>query len=56
MSSVGARQGAYYHGDISPDSRLLAVAMTEGTRLWDLASGRELAALPGASESTSSSR
>jgi serine/threonine protein kinase/WD40 repeat protein len=33
-------------GDFSPDGRLLAVSMDEGTRLWDLRSGRELAALP----------
>ena len=40
---IGAR-GNY--GDFSPDGRLLTVGMDEGTRLWDLASGRELAALP----------
>jgi WD40 repeat protein/tetratricopeptide (TPR) repeat protein len=46
VSSAGAGQGTYNKGDISPDGRLLAVGMDEGTRLWDLRSGRELAALP----------
>jgi serine/threonine protein kinase/WD40 repeat protein len=46
VSSVGAGLGTYNHGDISPDGRLLAVGMDEGARLWDLRSGRELAALP----------
>ena len=46
VSSEGAGAGSYNHGDISPDGRLLAVGMDEGTRLWDLRSGRELAALP----------
>ena len=36
----------YNFGDFSPDGRLLAVGRDEGTRLWDLRSGRELAALP----------
>jgi serine/threonine protein kinase/WD40 repeat protein len=51
VSSVGAGQGTYsYYADISPDGRLLAAGMDEGARLWDVRSGRELAALhPGAS-------
>ncbi|HKB06514.1 MAG TPA: protein kinase [Gemmataceae bacterium] len=48
VSSEGAGRGVYGLGDISPDGRLLAVGMDEGTRLWDLRSGRELAALPAA--------
>ena len=39
-------RGSYAFGDISPDGRLLAVGMDKGARLWDLRSGRELAALP----------
>jgi eukaryotic-like serine/threonine-protein kinase len=46
VSSEGAGKGSYNYGDISPDGRLLAVGMNEGTRLWDLHTGRELAALP----------
>jgi WD40 repeat protein len=47
VSDLGAGQGSYGHyGDISPDGRLLVVGMNEGARLWDLRSGRELAALP----------
>jgi serine/threonine protein kinase/WD40 repeat protein len=46
VSSEGAGTGGYGQGDISPDGRLLAVGMNEGTRLWDLHSGRELAGLP----------
>jgi serine/threonine protein kinase/WD40 repeat protein len=47
VSGVGAGQGAYaYYGDISPDGRLFVAGMDEGARLWDLHSGRELAALP----------
>ena len=46
VSSAGAGAGGYNHGDISPDGRLLAVGMDAGARLWDLRSGRELAALP----------
>ncbi|HVX59707.1 MAG TPA: serine/threonine-protein kinase [Pirellulales bacterium] len=49
VSSDGAGQSSYYSGDISPDGRLLALGMGSGTRLWDLASGRELARLPDAS-------
>ena len=47
VSSVGAGQGSFgYCGDISPDGRLLVVGMDQGARLWDLRTGRELAALP----------
>jgi serine/threonine protein kinase/WD40 repeat protein len=47
VSSVGAGQGSFgYYSDISPDGRLFVVGMDEGARLWDLHSGRELAALP----------
>jgi serine/threonine protein kinase/WD40 repeat protein len=47
VSSVGAGRGGFgYYADISPDGRLLVVGMDEGARLWDLRSGRELAALP----------
>jgi Tfp pilus assembly protein PilF len=49
VSSLGAGRGVYYYGDISPDGRLLALGMDDGTRLWDLPSGRELATLPGTS-------
>jgi WD40 repeat protein len=46
VSSLGAGKGSYGVGDISPDGRLLALAMEDGVRLWDLASSRELALLP----------
>jgi tetratricopeptide (TPR) repeat protein/WD40 repeat protein len=46
VSSAGAGVGAPNLGDMSPDGRLLAVGMEAGARLWDLRSGRELAALP----------
>jgi WD40 repeat protein len=47
VASAGAGRGRYgYYGDISPDGRLLVMGMDEGARLWDLGSGRELAALP----------
>src|SRR5262249_35070183 len=49
--SLGAGQGGFYHGDISPDGRLLALGMDDGVRLWNLHSGRELAMLPGYSRS-----
>src|SRR5205814_1049782 len=50
VSSLGAGQDPYHDGDISPDGRLLAIGMGEaGDRLWDLASGRELAVLPSGS-------
>jgi serine/threonine protein kinase/WD40 repeat protein len=46
VSSAGAGGWRPGYGAISPDGRLLAQGMEEGTRLWDLRSGRELAALP----------
>ena len=47
VSSLGAGQGSYHAGDVSPDGRLLALGMGPARdRLWDLASGRELAVLP----------
>jgi serine/threonine protein kinase/WD40 repeat protein len=46
VSSAGFGAGDVGHGDMSPDGRLLAVGMDPGARLWDLPSGRELAALP----------
>jgi WD40 repeat protein len=47
VSSVGAGRGGYaYYSDISPDGRLLVAGMDDGAHLWDLHSGRELAALP----------
>jgi WD40 repeat protein len=45
VSSLGAGQGAYRDIDVSPDGRLLAVAMDDGVRFWDLSSGRETAGL-----------
>jgi serine/threonine protein kinase/WD40 repeat protein len=48
VSSLGARTGGYYEGDISPDGRLLALGMGDGLRLWELSSGRELAFVAGA--------
>ena len=47
VSDVGAGQGDYYFGAISPDGRLLAAGMGDGARLWHLASGRQVAKLPG---------
>jgi eukaryotic-like serine/threonine-protein kinase len=47
VSSAGAGRGGYgYYADISLDGRLLVTGMDDGARLWDLRSGRELAALP----------
>jgi WD40 repeat protein len=43
VSSLGAGEGEYRHLDVSPDGRLLAVGMEDGVRLWELASGREVA-------------
>ena len=45
VSSLGAGRGAYGQGGISSDG-LLAVGMLDGTRLWELATGREIAHLP----------
>jgi serine/threonine protein kinase/WD40 repeat protein len=47
VSSLGAGQGDYHEGDISPDGRLLALKMWKHSiHLWHLASGREVAVLP----------
>jgi WD40 repeat protein len=45
-SGLGASQGTYRAVAFSPDGRLLAAGMDEGVRLWDVASGREVAHLP----------
>ena len=45
VSSLGAGRGEYRQGDIAADG-LLAVGMDDGTRLWDLATDREVAFLP----------
>ena len=45
VSSLGAGRGEYRQGDIGADG-LLAVGMDDGARLWDLATGREVAFLP----------
>jgi serine/threonine protein kinase/WD40 repeat protein len=42
VASVGAGRGEYYRADISGDD-LLAVAMDDGVRIWNLRSGTELA-------------
>ncbi len=36
----------YFDAAVHPGGRLLAVAMKDGVRLWELSSGRELAVLP----------
>lgn len=41
----GRGREAYHWAGVSPDGRLLAGGMDDGTRLWDLATGRELAFL-----------
>jgi len=46
VSSLGAGRDEYQDGDISPDGHLLAVAMADGVRLWNLSNLRELAWLP----------
>ena len=46
VSSLGAGQGEYFDGGISPDGRLLAMGMSDGVRIWEIASGREAAFLP----------
>ena len=47
VASVIADESGYVmESDISPDGRLLALGMHDAVRLWHLASGRELAALP----------
>ena len=45
VSSLGAGRGGYHWGDVGP-SGLLAVGMDDGARLWNLATGREVAFLP----------
>jgi WD40 repeat protein len=45
-SSRGTGLRGYNHADFSPDGRVLAVGMNEGTCLWDLRTGREVAVLP----------
>jgi serine/threonine protein kinase/WD40 repeat protein len=45
-SSAAGEEISSWYGDFSPDGQLLAVGMDQGTRLWDLRSGRELVALP----------
>jgi eukaryotic-like serine/threonine-protein kinase len=45
VSKLGAGRGEYRQGDISADG-LLAVGMDDGTRLWDLSTGLEVAFLP----------
>jgi serine/threonine protein kinase/WD40 repeat protein/Flp pilus assembly protein TadD len=52
VSRLGAGQGEYALGDISRDSRLLALGMDDGVRLWDLDARREVAFLPGAGTTT----
>lgn len=43
--TLGAGPGSYLEGDVSPDGRLLAVAMGAGAvQMWDLPSGRRVAA------------
>src|SRR5439155_2477377 len=42
----GPGWNAFHDGTVSPDGRLLAVGMYDGVRLWDLATGQELAYLP----------
>jgi serine/threonine protein kinase/WD40 repeat protein len=52
VNSAGAGRGEYGdYADISPDGRLLVLGMDEGARLWDLHTGRELAALPAGTRS-----
>jgi serine/threonine protein kinase/WD40 repeat protein len=46
VTSAGGGRVGLGHGAISHDGRLLAVALDVGARVWDLRSGRELAALP----------
>lgn len=43
---AGARGGAYLGASVSVDNQLLAVCMSDGVALWDLASGNELEFLP----------
>jgi WD40 repeat protein len=41
--SIPSKDVAYWRGAIHPDGRLLAVAMSDGVRIWDLDTRRELA-------------
>jgi eukaryotic-like serine/threonine-protein kinase len=43
--SRGGKQEPY-DCSVSPDGRIVAAGMKDGTRIWDLSSGRELAYLP----------
>jgi serine/threonine protein kinase/WD40 repeat protein len=45
VAGLGAGRGEYFRADIGADG-LLAVGMEDGVRLWEPASGRELAFLP----------
>jgi serine/threonine protein kinase/WD40 repeat protein len=45
-NSAGIQAEGYGLGDISPDGHLLAVGLNDGARVWDLATGREVLALP----------
>ncbi len=46
VSSRGTDVDTYWDGGISPDGSMLAMGMDDGARVWELASGRELAFLP----------
>ena len=46
ISSLGPGKNVYFDGDLSADGRLLAMGTDDGVRLWDIASGKELAFLP----------
>ena len=52
VNTFGEGENFFYEGDISPDGRLLAIGGTGGVRLWEVASGREIASLPMASTTT----
>ena len=45
-SRPAAGEDGYNDGAVSPDGRLLAVAMLDGVRIWEVACGRERAHLP----------
>ncbi len=45
-STTTEEKPGYFDAAVHPDGRLLAVAMNDGVRLWELSSGRELAVLP----------
>jgi WD40 repeat protein len=45
VAGLGAGRSEYHWADIGPDD-LLAVAMEDGVRIWDLDTGREVAFLP----------